>query len=105
LRRGSLFARQKKLAACNIYKKLVKSTQVIAMRTTVTKRSQTVVPAEIRARYQIKGGDLLEWIDDGKSIKVIPIPRDLVAALRGSARGEGLTAKLLESRDDDRKRG
>ena len=97
-------ARQMGLTACNICKRLVKLAQVIVMRTTVTKRAQTVVPAEIRARYEIKGGDLLEWIDDGKSIKVIPIPRDPVAALRGSARGEGLTAKLLESRDDDRKR-
>jgi len=39
----------------------------IAIRTTVTKRAQTVVPAEIRARYGIKGGDLPEWIDDGNT--------------------------------------
>ena len=77
---------------------------VIAMRTTVTKRAQTVVPAEIRARYGIKGGDLLEWIDDGKSIKVVPVPRDAIEALRGCARGEGLTAKLLKFRGDDSKR-
>ena len=74
------------------------------MRTTVTKRAQTVVPAEIRARYGIKGGDLLEWIDDGKSIKVVPVPRDPIEVLRGCARGEGLTAKLLKSRRDDCKR-
>jgi len=97
-------ARQMQFTACNMCKRLVKLAQVIVLKTTVTKRAQTVVPAEIRARYKIKGGDLLEWIDDGKSIKVIPIPRDPVAALRGSARGERLTAKLLESRDDDRKR-
>jgi AbrB family looped-hinge helix DNA binding protein len=72
------------------------------MRTTVTKRAQTVVPAALRKRYGIKGGDFLEWIDDGKVIKVIPIPADPIKALRGSARGEKLVKKLLKSRQEDR---
>ena len=74
------------------------------MITTVTKRAQTVVPAAIRERYGIKGGDSLEWIDDGQVIKVIPIPQDPVEALRGCARGEGLLERLLESRREDRNR-
>jgi len=72
------------------------------MRTTVTSRAQTVVPAAIRERYGIKGGDFLEWIDDGYVIKVIPIPADPIKALRGSAKGEGLVEKLLASRREDR---
>jgi AbrB family looped-hinge helix DNA binding protein len=72
------------------------------MRTTITKRAQTVVPAALRERYGIKGGDYLEWIDDGQVIKVIPIPTDPIKALRGSARGEKLVEKLLESRREDR---
>lgn len=72
------------------------------MRTTVTKRAQTVVPAALRERYGIQGGDYLEWIDDGQVIKVIPIPADPIKALRGSARGERLVEKLLESRREDR---
>ena len=72
------------------------------MRTTVTKRSQTVVPAVLRERYGIKGGDYLEWIDDGQVIKVIPIPADPIKALRGSARGERLVERLLESRQEDK---
>jgi AbrB family looped-hinge helix DNA binding protein len=72
------------------------------MRTTVTKRAQTVVPAALRERYGIQGGDFLEWIDDGQVIKVIPIPADPIKALRGSARGERLVEKLLESRREDR---
>jgi AbrB family looped-hinge helix DNA binding protein len=71
------------------------------MRTTVTKRAQTVVPAAIRERYGIKGGDYLEWIDDGQVIKVIPIPADPIEALRGCAKGEKLVEKLLESRQED----
>ncbi len=72
------------------------------MKTTVSKRSQTVVPAAIRERYDIKDGDLLEWIDDGQVIKVIPLPSDPIKALRGSARGEKLTEKLLEFRREDK---
>ncbi|MDX1416590.1 MAG: AbrB/MazE/SpoVT family DNA-binding domain-containing protein [Candidatus Promineifilaceae bacterium] len=72
------------------------------MRTTITKRAQTVVPAVLRERYGIKGGDFLEWIDDGQVIKVIPVPADPIKALRGSARGENLVKKLLESRQEDR---
>ena len=76
--------------------------EVISMRTTVTKRAQTVVPAALRERYGIQDGDYLEWIDDGQVIKVIPIPADPIKALRGSARGERLVEKLLESRREDR---
>lgn len=72
------------------------------MRTTITKRAQTVVPAALRERYGIKGGDFLEWIDDGQVIKVIPIPADPIKALRGSAKGEKLLEKLLEARREDR---
>ena len=71
------------------------------MRTTVTKKAQTVVPAALRERYGIKGGDFLEWIDDGQVIKVIPLPADPIKALRGSARGENLVEKLLASRRED----
>jgi len=72
------------------------------MRTTITKKAQTVVPAALRERYGIKGGDYLEWIDDGQVIKVIPLPADPIMALRGSARGEKLVERLLESRREDR---
>jgi bifunctional DNA-binding transcriptional regulator/antitoxin component of YhaV-PrlF toxin-antitoxin module len=60
------------------------------------------VPAALRERYGIKGGDFLEWVDDGQVIKVIPIPADPIKALRGSARGENLVERLLESRWEDR---
>lgn len=74
------------------------------MRTTITQRAQTVVPAVIRERYGIKSGDYLEWIDDGQIIKVIPIPADPIKALRGSAKGEQLLKRLIESRQEDRQR-
>ena len=72
------------------------------MQTAITKRGQTVIPAPIRKRYQIHDGDSLMWIDDGKMIRVIPIPGDPIRALRGSGRGERLVERLLAARQEDR---
>ena len=72
------------------------------METTVTKRGQTVVPAAIRRRYHIDGGVRLVWLDDGDTIRVVPVPADPLAALRGRGRGRGLTEKLLDERGTDR---
>ena len=74
------------------------------MQTTVTKRGQTVVPAEIRRRHQIEEGDQLVWIDDGHTITVVPVPADPVRALRGRGRGEKLLERLISSRQEDRDR-
>ena len=74
------------------------------MQTTVTKRGQTVIPAAIRRRYQIEEGDHLVWIDDGKSIKVIPVPSDPFAAVYGLGIGEKLVEKLLQARKEERQR-
>jgi len=75
------------------------------METAVTKRGQTSIPAAIRRRHHIHEGDRLVWLDDGEAIRVIPIPADPLAALRGSGRGEGLLKRLLASREQDRQRG
>ena len=72
------------------------------MQTSVTKRGQTVIPASIRRKYHIEEGDSLMWLDDGSGIRVIPIARDPIRALRGRGRGEGLVDKLLDKRREDR---
>ncbi len=74
------------------------------MLTTLSKRGQTVVPAAIRKRYHIQEGDSLVWIDDGETLKVIPIPSDPVRALKGIARGEKLVNELLKYRREERAR-
>jgi AbrB family looped-hinge helix DNA binding protein len=74
------------------------------MQTAVTKRGQTVIPAAIRKRYRIQEGDSLVWIDDGTTIRVVPIANDPIRALRGSGRGEDLVGRLLTNRHEDRAR-
>lgn len=72
--------------------------------TAVTRRGQTVIPAAIRRRYGIQEGDRIAWLDDGTTIRVVPIPADPVAALRGMGRGEALGHELLDERHRDRQR-
>jgi AbrB family looped-hinge helix DNA binding protein len=74
------------------------------MQTAVTKRGQTVIPASIRKRYQIQEGDYLVWLDDGEGIRVVPVARDAIRALRGRGRGEGLLERLLAARQEERAR-
>lgn len=74
------------------------------MKTSVTKKGQTVIPSAIRKRYSIDETASLEWIDSGGEIKVVPIPKDVIGSLRGIAKGEKLCEKMLKERrlDGDR---
>lgn len=71
------------------------------MKSTITRRGQTVMPAELRRRYAVEAGTALEWIDTGRDIRVVPLPADIVGALRGSAKGQKLVSKLLKARQKD----
>ena len=73
------------------------------MRTTVTSRGQTVVPAKIRREHVIRPATLLEWIDDGETIRVVPIPPDAIRTAIGSTKGLGERLLNKRRRDRDRK--
>lgn len=73
------------------------------MRTTVTSRGQTVVPAKIRKDHHIAPQTQLEWIDDGETIRVVPLPPDSIRAAKGLTKG--LHQKLLKEREWERQRG
>jgi AbrB family looped-hinge helix DNA binding protein len=72
------------------------------MQTAVTKRGRTVIPAPIRKRHQIQEGDRLVWLDDGQTIRVVPVSADPVRALRGRGQGERLVERLLIARREER---
>lgn len=71
------------------------------MRSTITSRGQTVIPAAIRRRFRLSPADRLEWIIDDNGIRIIPVKADPVAAFRGQGQ-RGSTQRLLADRQRDR---
>jgi len=74
------------------------------METAITKRGQTVIPVAIRKHYRIDNDTHLVWLDDGETIKVVPVSSDPLQNLRGRGRGKKLNERLLNERRRDRDR-
>lgn len=73
------------------------------MRSTITSRGQTVIPAEIRQRFHLGPAKRLEWIVDDDAIRVVPVDENPIEAFRGRGKG-GATKRLLLERQRDQKR-
>lgn len=73
------------------------------MRTKVSKRGQVSVPSEVRKKLQIRPDTTLEWVVEGNTARVIPLPSDTVRAFRGSGK-KGIVKRLLRERRRDRQR-
>jgi AbrB family looped-hinge helix DNA binding protein len=73
------------------------------MRSTITARGQTVIPAEVRRRFHLTPAERLEWIIEPDGIRVVPVRDNPIEAFRGQGQGGG-TRRLLEERQADRER-
>ena len=73
------------------------------MRSTITDRGQTVIPAAIRRALGLSPADRLEWIISPDGVRVFPVKNDPVDAFRGQGKGRG-TQRLLDERRADRTR-
>ncbi|MCI0415785.1 AbrB/MazE/SpoVT family DNA-binding domain-containing protein [bacterium] len=71
------------------------------VKTTVTKKGQTVVPAEIRKKFKIKPNSKLIWSADDTVITVVPVPEDPIKTLRGFSAGKELRKALIKKRKED----
>jgi AbrB family looped-hinge helix DNA binding protein len=73
------------------------------MRSTITSRGQTVIPAAIRRQFNLSPADRLEWVVENDVIRVIPVHADPIAAFRGQGKG-GAAQRLLADRQADKER-
>ena len=70
------------------------------MRSTITARGQTVIPAAVRRQFHLSPADRLEWVLDKGTIRVVPVRANPVDAFRGQGAG-GSTSRLLSARRED----
>ena len=73
------------------------------MRTKVSKRGQVSVPSRVRKQLSIGPDSTVEWVIEGVTARVIPIPENPIKAFRGSGK-KGAVDRLLKERRHDRKR-
>lgn len=72
------------------------------MRSTITSRGQTVIPAAIRERFALGPSHRLEWLVEADgSIRVIPVAASPIQAFRGMGKQGGGCQRLLADRQAD----
>jgi AbrB family looped-hinge helix DNA binding protein len=71
------------------------------MKTIISERGQTAVPAQVRRRFGLKSGQQLQWVADGQVIYVVPVSKDVIKSFRGSSPINGLNTALLKARQID----
>ena len=74
------------------------------MKTKVSERGQTQIPAEIRKQLGIEPEQELEWSFSNGVITVRPVPKDPVAAFRGAGNKSYTSRELLKDRREERAR-
>jgi AbrB family looped-hinge helix DNA binding protein len=73
------------------------------MKAKVTVRGQVSIPAEIRRKFNIEPESRVEWVVEGGVIKMVPLPKDPVAAFRGRGSRKYSTEQLIEDRHAERR--
>jgi AbrB family looped-hinge helix DNA binding protein len=74
------------------------------MKAKVTSRGQVSIPSEIRKKFNIEPESRIEWIVEGSVIKVVPLPKDPVAAFRGRGSRKFPTERLIDERRAEREK-
>jgi len=49
--------------------------EILTMTSTITTKGQTVVPKELRRKFELDSGAVLDWHADGDSMRVVKLTR------------------------------
>jgi AbrB family looped-hinge helix DNA binding protein len=49
--------------------------EILTMTSTITTKGQTVVPKELRRKFELDSGAVLDWRADGDSMRVVKLTR------------------------------
>ena len=77
------------------------------MAVTMSVRGQIVIPADIRKKYRINPQSKVEFIDTGREIVMVPLPRDSFRSSFGVLKSIGvkdLIAQRRAERKNERKK-
>ena len=74
------------------------------MKSKVTTRGQVSIPSQIRKRFNIEPESRVDWIVEANVIKVVPLPKDPVAAFRGRGSRKYSTEQFIKERRSERER-
>lgn len=68
-------------------------------RTVLSRKGQIVIPAEVRARRELREGDRFEVIEQGEDLLLRRLPRNPLLELRGILAGTGALEELLRDHE------
>ena len=72
---------------------------------TVSAKGWVVIPKSLREKHGLKKGSLVQVMEYGPILAIVPLPEDPVEALHGMlAGGPSLTGELLAERERERTR-
>ncbi len=74
------------------------------MKAKVTSRGQVSIPSKIRRQFNIEPDSRIEWIVESNVIKVVPLPKDPIAAFRGRGSRKYSTNRLIKERRAEREK-
>ena len=74
------------------------------MKAKVTSRGQVSIPSEIRKQFNIEPESRVEWIVESNVIKIVPLPKDPIAAFRGRGSRKFSTDRLIKERRAEREK-
>ncbi len=69
---------------------------------TVSQKGWIVIPAHLRRKYDLRPGTMVQMVDYGGVLAIVPVPEDPIADAAGMLRGApSLTESLIADRREE----